>query len=320
MILQLPAGTEQVANELPAEYGGPRLPGAITLQDSTDSYRIFVKEISHELYRIRYHVLHFFKKTSLEYSSDKEGLHTHAALANNTQHTFPGIGRMTVREGEYTALWCKYVKGQTRFNANEDYTIFDIFYAPKIVTELSGTFAQFAEVVNAGKNIPLSRHPKWLSVAMRDSIKQMLNCPYDGPTRSAFLDMKVREYLLAALYNVYDSPKINYRFSASEKERIFEARKLLLKDLSKPGYTIKELASAVALNEFRLKTGFKYYFDSGIFETLQQARMEKAKELLINTSKSMKEIARLTGYPHTTNFMNAFKKFFGHPAGQLRRR
>jgi AraC-like DNA-binding protein len=159
-----------------------------------------------------------------------------------------------------------------------------------------------------------------MSIVMRDVLKQMSNCPYDEATRSLYFDLKVKEYLLAALHNIYSIPKANYRFSASDLEKILEAKRLLLHDLSKPGYTIKALASAVALNEFRLKTGFKYCFHSGMFETLQQARMERARELLLDASKSMKEIAKLTGYPRTTNFMKAFKKFYGYPAGELRRR
>jgi len=279
-----------------------------------------VKEISHELYLIRYYVLHFFKKASLAYSTDKEGLLTHAALTNNTRHTFSGIGRMNVSEGEYAALWGSSLKGQTRFNANEDYTTFDIFYAPKLAAELSHTAAQFAEVLNSGKNIALTPDPKWLSVGMRDYIKQMLKCPYDGHMRTAFFDVKVREYLLAALYNIYDSPKINYRFSAFEKERIYEARKLLLKDLAKPGFTTKELALEVGLNEHRLKTGFKHFFQRAIFETFQHARMEMAKELLLNTDMSVKEISKLTGYPRPTSFRKAFKNFFGEPVGGFRKK
>jgi hypothetical protein len=80
MTFQLPAGAGEVTNELPPDYIGPRLSGAMALQGSTDAYNILIQELPHQLYRIRYNVFHFFKKVSFEYSSDKEGLHTHAAL------------------------------------------------------------------------------------------------------------------------------------------------------------------------------------------------------------------------------------------------
>jgi AraC-like DNA-binding protein len=321
MTFHLPADHElQFANEPPADYCGPRLSGAMTLQGSTDAYSMLVQHVSHQLYRISYHVFHFFRKSSFEYSSDKEGLHTHAALINDARHSFKGIGKMNILEGQYAALWCENAKGQTRFEANEEYRIFDIFYCPALAAELSDAFAGLAEVIHARVTIPLSRNPRWLNHAMRDSIKQIMECPYDEATRSFYFDLKVREYLLLALSTIYDTSNINYRFSSAESEKIFEARKLLLKDLSQPAYTIKSLSLAVGLNEFRLKSGFQHYFQSGVFESLQRARMEKAKELLLTTDKPIKEVCMLAGYPRITNFITAFRKIFGYPPGELRRK
>jgi AraC-like DNA-binding protein len=321
MTFQLPADQEmQFANEPPADYCGPRLPGAMTLQGATDAYSILVQQLSHQLYRISYHVFHFFKKSSLEYSSDKEGLHTQAALSNHARHSFNGIGKMNILEGQYAALWCEHAKGQTRFEADADYRIFDIFYSPQLAAELSDAFEGLAEVIHARVTIPLSRNPHWLNYAMRDAIKQIMECPYDEATRAFYFDLKVREYLLLALYTIYDPSKINSRFSASEAEKIFEARKLLLKDLNQPAYSIKSLSMAVGLNEFTLKGGFQHYFQLGVFECFQRARMEKAKELLLTTNKAIKEICILAGYPRITNFIRAFRNVFGYPPGELRRK
>jgi AraC-like DNA-binding protein len=320
MTFQLPAGADQVSNEPPPDYSGPRLSGAVTLQGSTDTYNIIVQELSHQLYSISYHVFHFFKKFSFEYSWDKEGLHTHAALTNDARHSFGGIGKMNILEGQYAALWCKYVKGQTRFDSNEEYTIFDIFYSPSLAAEFSDAFPAYAKAINSGTTTPLSSRPQWLNVAMRDLIKQMLECPYDEPTRSLYFDLKVREYLLLTLSNIYDRSRTNYRFSPSETEKIFEARRLLLQDLTKPAYSIRALSLTVGLYESRLKDGFQHYFQGGVFETLLRARMEKTRELLLTTNKPIKEICTLAGYSRMSSFIKAFRKIFGYPPGELRRK
>lgn len=79
------------------------------------------------------------------------------------------------------------------------------------------------------------------------------------------------------------------------------------------------LARQVALNEFKLKTGFRKYFDSGIFEWLMEQKMQQAKKLILNTNKPVKEISAMVGYPRTTNFITAFRRQFGVTPGALRR-
>jgi AraC-like DNA-binding protein len=75
--------------------------------------------------------------------------------------------------------------------------------------------------------------------------------------------------------------------------------------------TIEGLAIEVGLNRTKLQYGFKKVFGLSIYDFQLQKRMEKAKHLLLRTEKSIKEIARLTGYKSTSSFSQAFKKAFG---------
>lgn len=89
-----------------------------------------------------------------------------------------------------------------------------------------------------------------------------------------------------------------------------EAKKLIDKDMSKH-YTIFEIARQVCLSETRLTRGFKFLFKTGLFEYLEKARFEKAKYMLENTDKRLKEISKTLGYKFSNNFSTAFKKRFG---------
>lgn len=75
--------------------------------------------------------------------------------------------------------------------------------------------------------------------------------------------------------------------------------------------TIEGLAIEVGLNRTKLQYGFKQVFGVSIYDFQLQKRMEKAKQLLQKTEKSIKEIARLTGYKSTSSFSQAFKKASG---------
>ena len=61
----------------------------------------------------------------------------------------------------------------------------------------------------------------------------------------------------------------------------------------------------------RFRKLFKEYTGFAPSQYIQEVRMNVAKELLTNTSKSIKEIAVELGYENTDYFFIAFKKITG---------
>lgn len=93
-------------------------------------------------------------------------------------------------------------------------------------------------------------------------------------------------------------------------ECVLFAKDILCQEPSR-SVTIEGLAIEVGLNRTKLQYGFKQVFGVSIYDFQLQKRMEKAKALLRKTQKSIKEIARLTGYKSTSSFSQAFKKAVG---------
>jgi AraC-like DNA-binding protein len=84
--------------------------------------------------------------------------------------------------------------------------------------------------------------------------------------------------------------------------------------------TIPDISQKTVLNEFKLKMVFKQVFGMGVFETLMQARMQKARAYILETDKPIKEIASLIGYERITSFITAFRIHFGYTPASLRRK
>lgn len=93
-------------------------------------------------------------------------------------------------------------------------------------------------------------------------------------------------------------------------EHLNEARALIEKDISRH-YTILEIARQVGLSESKLTRGFKILYKKGLFEFLENARLEKGKYMIENTDRSLKEISKTLGYKYRNSFSAAFKKRFG---------
>ncbi|SFW20755.1 AraC-type DNA-binding protein [Sinomicrobium oceani] len=75
--------------------------------------------------------------------------------------------------------------------------------------------------------------------------------------------------------------------------------------------TIQQMARLLGVNQQRLKTDFKAYFDKTINEYVNELRMEKARELLQNTDLTNIAIAEQLGFESKSGFYRAFRKHFG---------
>ena len=98
--------------------------------------------------------------------------------------------------------------------------------------------------------------------------------------------------------------------SSQDIQGLEKARAILLEDLANPP-SIAELAHKVAMNEFKLKKGFKQYFKTTIYGLLQEHRLTEAKKLLEEGDININEVSNLVGYKQASHFSVVFKKYFG---------
>ena len=75
--------------------------------------------------------------------------------------------------------------------------------------------------------------------------------------------------------------------------------------------TIERLGQIFYTNKNKLSYLFMLVYGVSIIEFVQTQRMERAKELLVDTDMSMREIAILVGYKNQGSFSDVFKHFTG---------
>lgn len=152
-----------------------------------------------------------------------------------------------------------------------------------------------------------------ITPAMRLSLQQILNCPYQGLTQQLYLESKCLELIALRLEQVRaEQPKPSRArvLRGDDLERIHQARDILLKHLCNPP-SLFELAQQVGLNDYKLKLGFRQVFGTTTFGYLHTYRMESARQLLEQESMTIKEVAQAVGYAHPRYFAAAFKQQFG---------
>jgi DNA-binding response OmpR family regulator len=111
------------------------------------------------------------------------------------------------------------------------------------------------------------------------------------------------------------------RFQTHRQEvaRLYRARQLLRERLAQPP-TLNELAQLLGTNQPRLSRGFRALFGTTVFGFIREARLQRARELLIETSWPVKSIALEVGYRNTGDLTRGIKERFGMTPSELRER
>lgn len=299
------------------------IPGArgIEATGNFGSLRFF--EIECPAFSIWYSNNQISKRTHLYYSMDGPMLSLHFVINNTAHYKLDGLTETTLLQGQFNLCYAPVVNLKAWFQKDETYSTFYIHFSKEYLDKIAPYFPLldvFMKNVGEGIACMLSRQHGQTTPEMSALIRSLLRCPYTGEIRTLYLQAKVLELLILALEQLepkkLKTPDIVLR--PYDVEKIREAHDYLLRNMDNP-CTLVELSHKVGINDFKLKKGFKQLYGTTVYEFLVDARMEKAKTLLMETDTSIHEIAFVTGYKNLSSFITAFKKKMGYSPGSYKR-
>lgn len=129
-----------------------------------------------------------------------------------------------------------------------------------------------------------------------------------GDCGKMYLASKIQESL--ALFLGDCPPEPASRLTPAVADKMRHARHILETEYLSPP-SLHALALRVGTNECTLKAMFKKMFGQTVFGYLFDCRMRLAVRLLLDTEKSITEVAALSGYEHTSHFCAAFRRKHG---------
>lgn len=145
---------------------------------------------------------------------------------------------------------------------------------------------------------------------------------YKGKLGEIYLESKILELIyleLNSLFNPKESFSNNIKFDERDMQALEEAKSII--NSLTFDCTISNLSKKVALNEFKLKYGFKKFFNTSPGALVLQIKMQEAKKLLESSDYNISEVSKRVGYKHQQSFSTAFFKHFGvRPKDIMKRR
>lgn len=142
----------------------------------------------------------------------------------------------------------------------------------------------------------------------------------DAPLRQIYVMNRVNlliERFFRRLYGKMRLLKGEFNLSEDDVQRLIRVEKILTDDFRNSPPTIDRLAKTVSMSATKLKINFKQMYGQSIYAYFQKARLQRARQLLMEGKKTVTKVAEEVGYNSTSNFILAFKKQYGHLPGDL---
>ncbi|MTI33270.1 helix-turn-helix transcriptional regulator [Xanthovirga aplysinae] len=217
-------------------------------------------------------------------------------------------------------------------NSTKNYQIYPVGGSPKWLTlfidkqgfrEMMPEMGSFAhDRFEAYARLPYNISQKgFLPLTIHSLIEEIWDNKDKGLMRTMKLKANayqlVTEVLKNALVLIHERPSEKY-LSNEDIDKLHDARNYINKHFGNP-LTLKELSRKVCLNEFKLKKGFKAFFNTTVHNYLINKRMEFSKDLLRKKKVTVEQVAMEAGYKCTSKFIETFKKHNGVTPGHYRR-
>jgi len=260
--------------------------------------------------------LNFNKDTKVNCSSKEEGLCIDITLDGEINYT-DNILEEKIKKQKDT-MFVKYVNSsESTYESRENIDNKNIAIVIKGDFLNKYLFEKIKEADNLqekySKNIPTVLKKTTANIKTLLLANEIYNSQFQGDLNTLFLQSKVFEIIYNEFNDIlkYKPQTLNndIKLTKEDIEALYMAKTLITEE--KYFVNLSELSKKVALNEFKLKYGFKKFFNTSPGAMIIDYRMQEAKELLETTEFSINEISKLVGYKYIQSFSNAFYKKFG---------
>ena len=130
--------------------------------------------------------------------------------------------------------------------------------------------------------------------------------------------MIVLSFIIPIIPELQTNPHIDEALLKQRAERQTDAvliQKIydyILENIEEPLLSLNALSRKFGTNQFKLKSGFRQFFNTSVYPFYTEERLKRAHLMITQRDIPLKEIALLTGFSTYPNFSKSFKKKYGY--------
>jgi AraC-like DNA-binding protein len=157
---------------------------------------------------------------------------------------------------------------------------------------------------------------EYLNAERNKIFKEILKGCTQNAVQSLFYHSKIfalLENFFVEIINAEEKDE-SLHVSSNDVAMIQLAEEYIIENVAKPFPSVEELAKIACMSRTKFINLFQKIYNISSYEYYQKKRLSKAYSLILDSEKSLTEIAQYIGYTGVQNFSTAFEKEFGlHP-------
>jgi AraC-like DNA-binding protein len=249
---------------------------------------------------------------------------TSAFLIFPTAQSFPysqaSLPDDVIHKGQFQFAFVPSIDMKLKLNAGS-YTFFSFQFTPKMLNTWmpEPIIRDLLEHMNKRKPALINARPMEVTPQMSNVLNELQERKFTEKRFGLLLESRALDLLRLALDELNPSTLVySTPLKPDDVEKIRKVRDYIDGKLDEP-LSLKEVAESGGISESKLKTGFKEFYHTTVFDYIRSQRLQRARTQLIDTHLDLKVIARKAGYRSVSNFSSAFKKAFTCSPTSLRR-
>ena len=169
-------------------------------------------------------------------------------------------------------------------------------HIPFIILTASDDPESYSKALESGADIFLTKPFNMKSLSQ--SIKSLL-----------FNREKLRFYYSNNIFKITNNDEGS--FGTSEQDFLRKLNELIAANIDKSLYTVEDLAKDLTISRVQLYRKVKAILGISVSDHINNIRLEKSKELLLNSNQNISEIAYSVGFSSPNYFSTSFKNKYG---------
>lgn len=289
-----------------------------------DGYTGHKEELTINGFLIYFTRMQTFEKVVIYKEVEEEWLQFHFQLAGRTRTIVADdVKEIIIKPNTFTIIYEKLGDCAIHFPKNCNYESFGFVIQPEYF--LNSFLKDFKElqslraVIETNDEYFLDQEYALLDSKTRKIINDIKHNPFSGNLKEVFIEAKLIDLIFHSIPLLREKTKKTIQFTDASKQKIIEAKEYILKNQHKR-LSIKEVANAVGLNQYFLKTKFKDAFGKSVVDFCIELKLERAYNEIQNTDNKITFIAYEVGYSSLGNFSNAFYKRYKIRPSVLRKK
>ncbi len=230
-----------------------------------------------------------------------------------------------IEKGHHNLFFFPTLPYQNYWPHGEDQELISIIISPELFMRYAPpdkAFLAFMEQIMKGQTSTLFKQSAPITMRIHNLLTEMLKMEVTAELRHMHLESSVIA-LLTEQFRQFMEVSQGYTQACpgvptQERERMHHLKLYVDQHITRL-FSLRELADQAGTTEYYLKKYFKRCYGISLHHYVQQQRMDLSKKLLMEEGMNINEISTLLNITEPTNFVAAFKKYFGLPPGKFQK-